>query len=569
MGDCADQWRAQERRNLWGVTPRVLRLPLEGGAAEAVQSSLQAGCLTTGCTAGPGLLLMLPQMIQIADQSLRCVFHVAARTVANSAGLIFGDYSDLVAAQWAGWAMLFGASVQEAHDLAFLSQMATLDSGVPFLHVFDGFRTSHEQARISLLTPSDMLALLPEYAMQRQPVAADSKNCADLLQRAMERFALHTGRVYHAYQYVGDARAERVIVAMGSACQTIAETVEALNLRGESVGLLLVRLFRPLDTQAMLRALPQTCSRLAVLDRCAESGTVAEPLYEDLVAVLAQDGRPMHISGGRYGLANHEFTPAMVAAVFAELAKPAPRARFTVGLGEDEGPLSLSYDRNWILEDPESVRAILWCLGSDGSLQDSLRILGEATDQYAQGYFVSDSDVTVAHLRFGPRPLRKPYLIQRASFVAVHQFALLTRFAVLDSLECGGTVLLNCPFDQEEVWERLPGWFRRQVLDQKLEVYGIDAQRLALDLGLEGIDLVMQISFFYLSGVVSQSHSMSLLKEAWADSGLKTAAAIDAVCENLRAVPIGPSPRPGEEVPPPDNRSKFLVTQRALATSLS
>ena len=593
MGEYSDQWSADERPNLWGVTPRVVELQSEGGAAGTVHGSLQAGCLTTTFTASQGLLLMLPNMFKIAGELTSCVFHIAARTVATHALSIFGDHSDVMAARSTGWAMLFGTSVQEAHDLALISQMATLESRVPFLHIFDGFRTSHEEAKIRLLEPADMLALLPEEAMQRHRrrglspehpqlrgsaqnpdvffQAREASNpyyeaCPALVEQAMARFGERTGRLYHPFEYVGHPRAERVIVAMGSACQTVAETVEALNLGGDLVGLVKVRLFRPFDGQALLAALPQSCRRLAVLDRCHESGAVAEPLFQDVVTVLAEAGRAVKTTGGRYGLASKEFTPAMAAAVFAELAKAEPRTRFTVGIQDDVGHLSLDYDRNWILEDPESVRAIFWGLGADGTVganKNSIRIIGEETDQFVQGYFVYDSKKsgarTVSHLRFGPRSVSRPYLIQRASFVAIHQFEFLSRFPVLEPLEAGGTVLLNCPFDQAEVWEKLPGWFRAQVLDKQLKLYVVDAQHLARDLGLGGlINTIMQTCFFYLSGVVSQERSTQLIKKAvqqtYAKAGevlvRRNFAAVDAAVEGMHRVKPGPPPDRVEEVRP-------------------
>lgn len=585
MGEFSDQWSAEDRPNLWGAVPRVVELQSEGGAAGTVHGALQAGCLTTTFTASQGLLLMLPNMFKIAGELTSCVFHIAARTVATHALSIFGDHSDVMAARSTGWAMLLGTSVQEAHDLALISQMATLESRVPFLHIFDGFRTSHEEAKICLLEREDLEVLLSEEAIQRHRgrglspehpqlrgsaqnpdvffQAREASNpfyqaCPALVQQAMDRFAQRTGRSYRSFEYLGAAEPDRVVVVMGSAGQTVAETVEVLNRRGESVGLIVVRLFRPFDGRALLAALPPSCRRLAVLDRCHESGAVAEPLFEDVVTVLAEAGRSVRCCGGRYGLASKEFTPAMAAAVFAELALEEPRPRFTVGIQDDVTGLSLNYDRNWILEDPESVRAIFWGLGSDGTVganKNSIRMIGEETDLFVQGYFVYDSKKsgarTVSHLRFGPRPVSRPYLIQRASFVAVHQFEFLQRFPVLDTLEPGGTVLLNSPWSAEEVWEHLPAWFRHHLLAKQFRLYVVDARRLARQVGLGGlINTIMQTCFFHLSGVVPQARAVELIKksvgETYAKAGevvvRRNFAAVDAALEGLKQVTPGSEP---------------------------
>ena len=585
MGEYSDQWSSEHRPNLWGAVPRVVELQSEGGAAGAVHGALQAGCLTTTFTASQGLLLMLPNMFKIAGELTSCVFHIAARTVATHALSIFGDHSDVMAARSTGWAMLFGTSVQEAHDLALISQMATLESRVPFLHILDGFRTSHEETRVTLLSEEDMRALLPEAAIQRHRArglspehpqlrgsaqnpdvffqAREAANpfyeaCPAIVEQAMSRLAAQTGRAYRTFEYLGAARPDRVVVAMGSACQTLAETVQALNHRGEAVGLIKVRLFRPFDGQALLAALPTSCARVAVLDRCHESGSVAEPLFEDVVTVLAEAGRPVRCSGGRYGLASKEFTPAMAAAIFAELAREQPRRRFTVGIQDDVGGLSLTYDRDWILEDAASVRAIFWGLGSDGTVganKNSIRIIGEETDLQVQGYFVYDSKKsgarTVSHLRFGRASVARPYLIQQASFVAVHQYEFLQRYPVLEVLQSGGTVLLNCPWPAEQVWDHLPAWFRHQVRARQLQLYVVDAARLARELELGGlINTIMQTCFFHLSGVVAPARALQLIKNSIQASYAKAGevvvrrnfAAVDAAVEGLRLVAPGLEP---------------------------
>jgi pyruvate-ferredoxin/flavodoxin oxidoreductase len=612
MGEYSDQWSAEGRPNLWGALPRVVELQSEGGAAGAVHGALQAGCLTTTFTASQGLLLMLPNMFKIAGELTSCVFHIAARTVATHALSIFGDHSDVMAARSTGWAMLFGTSVQEAHDLALISQMASLESRVPFLHIFDGFRTSHEESKISLLEPEDMLALLPEEAIQRHRQRAltpehpqlrgsaqnpdvffqarEASNpfyqaCPALVHQAMQSFGRRTGRFYRPFEYRGAAQPQRVVVAMGSACQTLSETVDALNRRGESVGVLIVRLFRPFDHQALLAALPESTRRVAVLDRCHESGAVAEPLYEDVVTVLAESGRYVRSCGGRYGLASKEFTPAMAAAVYAELALEEPRPRFTVGIHDDVGGLSLAYDRDWNLEDPESVRAIFWGLGSDGTVganKNSIRIIGQETDQFVQAYFVYDSKKsgarTISHLRFGPRPLTKPYLIQKASFVAVHQFEFLNRLPVLDHLERGATVLLNCPLPADQVWEGLPAWFRQRVLSLGLRLYAVDARHLARQLELGGyINTIMQTCFFHLSGVVPQARALELIKlsvqETYAKAGevvvRRNFAAVDAALEGLRLIQPGAAPQQLEEALPPTGLLQALLADQGESLPVS
>lgn len=591
MGEYSDQWSSDAKVNLWGEVPRVVELHSEGGAAGTVHGSLQAGSLTTTFTASQGLLLMLPNMYKIAGELTSTVFHIAARTVATHALSIFGDHSDVMAARTTGWAMLFGSSVQEAHDFALISQMATLESRVPFLHIFDGFRISHEESKIDILAKEDMLALLPMPFIQahrerrlspehpelrgtaqnpdvffqsREAANPYYERCPETVSRAMQKFAERTGRDYQIFEYSGDPGAERVIVTMGSACQTVAETVAALRQQGERVGLVKVRLFRPFASQAFLQVLPASVERVAVLDRCREPGAVGEPLFQDVLATLSEAGRPVQVLGGRYGLASKEFTPAMVAAVFAELAKPEPRRRFTVGITDDVGHTSLDIDTQFILEDPESVRAIFWGLGADGTVganKNSIRIIGDETDAFVQGYFVYDSKKsgarTISHLRFGPRPIGRPYLIQRASFVAIHQFDFLGRFPVLDEVEPGATVLINSPHAHDQVWPYLPDWFRAKVLAMDLRLYVVGADLLARELGLGGrINTIMQMCFFHLSGVVEPARALEMIKQAIRDTYSKQGeitvrrnyAAVDAALEGLKSVAPGPPP---QQIDPP------------------
>ncbi|MFN8613652.1 MAG: pyruvate:ferredoxin (flavodoxin) oxidoreductase [Vulcanimicrobiota bacterium] len=607
MGELSDQWSADARPNLWGEVPRVVEMQSEAGAAGTVHGALQAGSLTTTFTASQGLLLMLPNMFKIAGELTSCVFHIAARTIATHALSIFGDHSDVMAARSTGWAMLFGTSVQEAHDLALISQVATLETRVPFLHILDGFRTSHEEARVALLSHEDMLALLPHPAIERHrgrglhpehPQLRGTAQNPDVyfqareasnpyyqkvpgaVRQAMLRFHQQTGRKYDIVEYYGDPQAARVVVAMGSACQTLGETVDALRARGEAVGAVFIRLFRPFDGEALLQALPHSCRRLAVLDRCHEAGAVAEPLYQDVVTVLAEAGRSMCTCGGRYGLASKEFTPAMAAAVYAELSQAEPRRRFTVGIHDDVGGLSLDYDGHWILEDPQSVRAVFWGLGSDGTVganKNSIRIIGEATDMFVQGYFVYDSKKsgakTVSHLRFGPRPVSRPYLIQKASFVGIHQFEFVERYDTLGVAEEGAVVLLNSPFGADEVWARLPARFQAQVVNKSLKLWVVDAQKLARELGLGGrINTIMQTCFFYLSQVVPQQRSLELIKQAVQKSYSKAGevvvrrnfAAVDGAIEGLAEVRPGEVAEVPEEVPPQGLIASLLADQGEL-----
>lgn len=602
MGEYSDQWSAVHQPNLWGEVPRVVEMQSEGGAAGTVHGSLQAGCLTTTFTASQGLLLMLPNMFKIAGELTSTVFHIAARTLATHALSIFGDHSDVMAARTTGWAMLFGASVQEAHDFALISQMATLESRVPFLHVLDGFRTSHEEASISTLDDQDMLALLPAQAIEehrqrrlspehpqlrgsaqnpdvffqaREAANPFYDRCAGVVESCMRRFGERTGRHYRLFEYFGDPRAERVVVAMGSACQTLVETAAAL---GAGVGVLKVRLFRPLDCRSLLSALPSTARTVAVLDRCREPGAVGEPLFQDVLAAVSEAGRVLTVVGGRYGLASKEFTPAMAAAVFAELSLPQPRRRFTVGISDDVGGLSLAYDPAFELEDPHSMRAVFWGLGADGTVganKNSIRIIGRETGSFVQGYFVYDSKKsgarTVSHLRFGPNPIGRPYLIQRISFLAIHQFEFLHRYPLLDRVEEGATVLLNSPYSAAEVWPRLPAWFQAGILDRRLRLFVVGAERLARELGLGGrINTIMQACFFHLSGVMPTPRALELIKQSirktYAKAGEPTVrqnfAAVDAALEHLEPVPPGPAPAEVPERPLPQDLIAALIADR-------
>ena len=560
MGELADQWSAEGRTNLWGRVPDVIEMQSEGGAAGAVHGALQGGALTTTFTASQGLLLMIPNLYKIAGELTPLCMHVAARTVATHALSILGDHSDVMACRQTGMALLASANVQEAHDSALIGQAAALRSRVPVLHFFDGFRTSHEIGVVVPLDDDDLRwmldesliaahrrrALSPEHPVIRGTAqnpdaffqAREAANpwyeaCPGLVQDAMDRFAARTGRQYRLFEYAGAPDADRVIVLMGSGAETAEETAAWLNARGERVGVLKVRLYRPFAVDRFIAALPASTRRLAVLDRTKEPGAIGEPLYLDVVAALREQWDALHsgrpepaVIGGRYGLASKEFTPAMVRAVYAELAGAAPLRHFTVGITDDVTGLSLPVDESFSLEAEDTVRAVFYGLGSDGTVganKNTITIIGEETPLYAQGYFVYDSKkagaVTVSHLRFGPRPIRAPYLISRAGFVACHQFEFLERLDVLESAAPGATLLLNAPFPPVEVWDRLPREVQDAILEKQLTVYSIDAQTVATDAGLGGrINTIMQTCFFAISGVLPRDEAIRHIKGAIAST---------------------------------------------------
>jgi pyruvate-ferredoxin/flavodoxin oxidoreductase len=557
MGENADAWAAEGRQNIWGVVPAVREMQSEGGAAGAVHGTLQTGSLTTTFTASQGLLLMIPNMYKIAGEQTPTVFHVAARALATHALSIFGDHSDVMSARSCGWAMLFANSVQETMDFALVAQAATLEARVPFLHAFDGFRTSHEVMKIERLSDEDLRAMIdPELvrAHRRRALTPDrpvlrgtaqnpdvffqSRERANpfyeatpgIVQDAFDRLAALTGRQYRLFDYVGHPAAERIIIMMGSGCETAAETVAALTARGERVGLLKVRLFRPFSAKHLLAAFPQTARSIAVLDRTKEPGSAGEPLYQDVLtsigeSVIAGDypfAQIPRVVGGRYGLASKEFTPAMVKAVFDELKKANPRRGFTVGIKDDVTHTSLDYDPEFSTEREDEVRALFWGLGADGTVsanKNSIKIIGEETDNFAQGYFVYDSKksgaMTVSHLRFGPQPIQSAYLITRASFVAVHQFNFVEKYDVLAAAEPGATFLLNSPYGADEVWERLPRSIQQQLIDKKLRFFVINAYDVAGAAGMgTRINTIMQTCFFAISNVLPRAEAIARIKDS-------------------------------------------------------
>jgi pyruvate-ferredoxin/flavodoxin oxidoreductase len=589
MGEWSDQWASEKRPNLWGTVPTVVEMQSEGGAAGALHGSLQAGALTTTFTSSQGLLLMIPNMYKIAGELTSAVFHVAARSLAAQALSIFGDHSDVMATRQTGYALLASNSVQEVTDLAAIATAATLEARVPFLHFFDGFRTSHEVAKIEGLSQEQLRQLIDDetvrahraralspdhpvmrgtaqnpdvYFQAREAVNPYYLACPGIVQRAMDRFAKVVGRSYRLFEYVGAPDAERVIVMMGSGAEAAHEAVDHLVRQGEKVGLLKVRLYRPFSVQAFVAALPTSVEMIAVLDRTKEPGSAGEPLYLDVLAALAEamggSEPPLRamprVIGGRYGLSSKEFTPAMVKGVLDELAATEPRNHFTVGIEDDVTNTSLSYDTAFSTEDPKTVRALFYGLGADGTVsanKNSIKIIGEDTDNFAQGYFVYDSKksgtMTTSHLRFGGKPIRSSYLISRANFVAVHNFTFLERNDLLAPAEPGAAVLLNTPFGPDEVWDRLPRQTQRHIVERKLKLYVIDGLKVAQGAGLGGrISTVMQTCFFAISGVLPKDEAIAAIKHAiektFGKRGesvvKKNFAAVDAALAHLHEVKV-------------------------------
>ncbi len=586
MGEWADEWSALGQPNIWGTVPHVVEMQSEGGASAAVHGAAMTGALTTTFTASQGLLLMIPTMFKMAGELLPTVFHVSARTLATHALSIFGDHSDVMACRSTGYAMLAAGSVQEIMDMALIAHAATLESRVPFIHFFDGFRSSHEVSKIEELTPDDMRAMLDEQALAahraraltpdrpvirgtaqnpdvffqaREAVNPFYRDCPAVVQRVMDRFAKLVGRRYQLFDYVGAPDAERVIVIMGSGAETTHETVDYLNARGAKVGVVKVRLYRPFDTAAFLRVLPPTVTGIAVLDRTKEPGAAGEPLYKDVLAAFAEraagnGGHIPRIIGGRYGLSSKDFTPAMVKAVFDNLAAAQPKNHFTVGIVEDVTHSSLDVDPGFMTEDPQAVRALFYRLGSDGTVganKNSIKIIGEDTPNFAQGYFVYDSkkagSMTVSHLRFGPNPIRSSYLINSANFVACHNWAFLEKYDMLSSILEGGTFLINSPFPKEETWDRLPREVQQQIIDKKLKVYAIDGYRVAKETGMGGrVNTIMQTCFFAISGILPKDEAIQAIKMAikkeYGKKGeeivKKNWEAVDRTLDNLYEIPV-------------------------------
>jgi len=589
MGELADAWSAAGRLNLWGTVPQVMEMQSEGGAAGAIHGALQTGALATTFTASQGLLLMIPNMYKIAGELTAAVFHVAARSLATQGLSIFGDHADVMAVRQTGWALLASNSVQEAHDLALIAHAATLEARLPFVHFFDGFRTSHEINKIEQLEDDDIRAMIDDelvrahrarglspdhpfirgtaqnpdvYFQARESVNPFYLACPAIVQQTMDRFAALTGRQYHLFDYVGAPDAERVIVVMGSGAETAEETANFLAAQGEKVGVIKVHLFRPFSVAHLLNALPPSVRAIAVLDRTKEPGSAGEPLYQDVVTALSEAdfGFPIadfgletsnpkskiqnlkSVVGGRYGLSSKEFTPAMVKGVFDELQKAAPKNHFTIGINDDVTHTSLAYDPAFAIEADETVRCVFWGLGADGTVganKNAIKIIGEETDNHAQGYFVYDSkksgSVTISHLRFGPRPIHAPYLIGQASFVACSQFSFLERVDVLKYAAPGAVFLLNSTFGPDQIWDELPYEVQQAIAEKQLRLFVIDASNVARATGMGGrVNTIMQTCFFAISGVLPPEQAIEEIKRSIKKTYGKRGETV--VAQNFRAV---------------------------------
>jgi pyruvate-ferredoxin/flavodoxin oxidoreductase len=559
MGEFSDAWSAAGVPNIWGTVPLVVEMQSEGGAAGAVHGALTSGSLVTTFTASQGLLLMIPNMYKIAGELTPTVFHVSARSLAAQALSIYGDHSDVTSTRSTGFGMLASRSVQEAQDMALISQAAALESRIPFLHFFDGFRTSHEVNKIEQLTEDDMRAMIDDaqvfahrqrgmspdhpvlrgtaqnpdvYFQGRETVNSFYNACPAIVQKMMDKFAAITGRQYHLFDYAGAPDAERVIIVMASGAEVAEETANYFVARGEKVGVVTVHLFRPFDVAALINALPATVKSISVLDRTKEPGATGEPLYQDVITAINEamaDGsapfseRPA-ISGGRYGLSSKEFTPAMVKAIFEELCKMEPKNHFTIGINDDVTHTSLDYDPSFSIANPKTVRCVFFGLGADGTVganKNSIKIIGEETDNWAQGFFVYDSKksgtVTTSHLRFGPAPIRAPYLISPgdANFVACHQFNFLERLDMLKYAAPGAVFLLNSIYGSEEVWDHLPVEVQAAILEKDLQFYTIDAYDVAHKTGMGArINTIMQTCFFAISGVLPRDEAIEQIKNS-------------------------------------------------------
>ena len=584
MGEFADEWTSKGKKNLWGTIPAVIEMQSEGGAAGAVHGALQTGALTTTFTASQGLLLMIPNMYKIAGELTSTVFHVAARSLAAQGLSIFGDHQDVMAVRQTGWALLGSASVQEAHDFAAIAQTSTLKSRIPFIHFFDGFRTSHEVAKIFQITDEELRSLLDEdlvrahrargltperpvlrgtaqnpdvYFQARETVNPFYAATPGIVQEMMDAFAKVTGRHYNLFDYVGHPDAERVVIIMGSGADTAESTVNHLIEKGEKVGVLKVRLYRPFSVDYFIKSLPKSVKNVVVLDRTKEPGSMGEPLYLDIVNALVEGQRSnIKVIGGRYGLSSKEFTPAMVKASLDELKKPEPKNHFTVGINDDVSHTSLDVDTSFSIEYPETVRCVFFGLGSDGTVganKNSIKIIGEETDNFAQGYFVYDSkksgQMTISHLRFGPKVIQAPYLIEpnQANFVACHQFNFLERYDMLKYAKEGAVFLLNSMSDKDEVWDTLPGEVQSAIIAKKLKFHVINGYDVAEKTGMgQRVNTIMQTAFFAISGVLPREQAIEEIKHAiektYGKRGeavvKKNFEAVDATIANLHEVKV-------------------------------
>jgi pyruvate-ferredoxin/flavodoxin oxidoreductase len=600
MGELADEWSARGNKNIWGTIPQVTEMQSEGGAAGAVHGALQTGALTTTFTASQGLLLMIPNMYKIAGELTSYCMHVTARTLATHALSIFGDHSDVMACRQTGFAMLCSGSVQEAHDMACIGQAATLETRVPLLHFFDGFRTSHEVAKMEMLADDQLLAMMSDEAIRAhrgraltpdRPVlrgtaqnpdtffqAREACNrfydaCAETVQKTMDRFAEVAGREYKLFDYFGAPDADRVIVLMGSGAETAHSTVDHLTEAGEKVGVVKVRLYRPFCVKSFLAALPATVRTIAALDRTKEPGSIGEPLYLDLVAALCEaeqqgdvPGGTPRVIGGRYGLSSKEFTPAMVKAVFDELSKADAKLHFTVGITDDVTHLSLDVDESFQIEGDDVQRSVFFGLGADGTVganKNSIKIIGEETDNHAQGYFVYDSKksgaMTISHLRFGPNRIRSPYLIKQAHFVGCHQWEFIDKYDVLEYAAPGAVFLLNSPYSEDQVWDELPREAQETIIEKGLKFYVIDAYTVGREAGMgTRVNTIMQTCFFAISGVLPRDEAIEKIKatirKTYGKKGEEVVkrnfAAVDAALAHLHEVKV-PAAVTAEKCRPP------------------
>ncbi|MFH1006401.1 MAG: pyruvate:ferredoxin (flavodoxin) oxidoreductase, partial [Candidatus Latescibacterota bacterium] len=579
MGETADQWASQGRKNIFGQILNVKEMQSEAGAAGAIHGSLAAGALTTTFTASQGLLLMIPNMYKIAGEFLPGVFHVSARAIAGHALCIFGDHSDVMAVRQTGFALLASASVQEIMDLGLVAHLAAVESRVPFVHFFDGFRSSHEIQKIEMIDYEDMAALAnfdqieafrkramnPEHPQirgtaQNPDIYFQGKEAANsyyerlpaIVADAMKKVGALTGRSYQFFDYVGHPEATRVVVSMGSSCETIEETINHLNEGGERVGLIKVRLYRPFLAEAFLSVLPATVERITVLDRTKEPGAIGDPLYQDVCTSFMEHGKALVVIGGRYGLGSKEFTPGMVKAIYDNMGAEKPKNHFTVGIIDDVTHTSLEVDEHLDTTPKGTVQCKFWGLGSDGTVganKSAIKIIGDNTDLYAQGYFAYDSKksggLTVSHLRFGKKPIQSPYLVHSADFVACHKSTYVGLYEVLEGIKKGGTFLLNSNWSLENMEKHLPAAMRRKIAEKKLKFYNVDAVEIAARVGLGGrINMIMQTAFFKLANVVPYEDAVRLLKEeirkVYGKKGDKivqmNADAVDQTIEHLKEI---------------------------------
>ena len=616
MGEWSDQWSSEGQPNIWGTIPHVIEMQSEGGASAALHGALQGGALGTTFTSSQGLMLMIPSMFKIAGELTPSVIHVAARSLAVHALSIFGDHQDVMAVRSTGFGLIASNSVQEVMDFALITQAASLESRIPFVHFFDGFRSTHEVNKVEQLTVEDMRAMISDELVQAHRARALSPEhpfirgtaqnpdvyfqgretvnpfylaCPTIVQNAMDKFAAITGRQYHLFDYVGAPDAETVMILMASGAEAAHETVEFMTERGAKVGIVKVHLYRPFSVGHFLNALPATTKQIVVMDRCKESGAIGEPMYCDVVTALHEGAaagktpfaKLPRVIGGRYGLSSKEFTPAMIKACFDEAAKASPKNHFTVGINDDVTHTSLDYDPEFSTEDPRTVRALFYGLGADGTVganKNSIKIIGEDTDNYAQGYFVYDSkksgSVTISHLRFGPKPIRSTYLVNRANFIACHQFTFLEKLDVLKAAEPGAVFLLNSPYGAGEVWDKLPRKVQQQIIDKKLKFYVIDGYDVARATGMGvRINTIMQTCFFAISGVLPREEAIAAIKNAikktYGKRGesvvQKNFAAVDAALGHLHQVDVPAAATSTIEMLPPVPPQAPEFVQKTLA----